>query len=383
MPALASIIPRIPTVIPDSDRILAAASNISSSVIAPLMHTKAFPENLKADHLVMWLKLTQLTQASKVWKKDVVDLSMHPKLFSIKPAVASEHLTPLVRQVAIVDKDRLSDLCIRIGPPTTAGIMFGVGANAARTEGDKKTQLNLRRMAYLVLAADEDHAVTHLPAIEEKVTELLTATVASSPSAATRAEVFMLLRAIVLRTSSIHLAPLWPIVISELQRAVASALSRSPDFDLYNVPSLLQACKLLDLLVTVSPDEFQMQEWLFITDTIEAVYRPGQWEPVALTDEIAEELGASGPPLPPATPNFAAEDPLAASKMRFNRLLLNHRANLTDVSKEEFVAKELRPFFAQLSIHSYEGTYSLKSLDWEGCRMALVEDLFDDTTIVG
>jgi hypothetical protein len=90
--------------------------------------------------------------------------------------------------------------------------MFGVGAASARMEADRKTQLNLRRIGTLVLAAAEDAFVVNIAGVQEKVVELLTATAASSPSSATRAEVYMVLRALLLRVSPVHLAPLWPVI---------------------------------------------------------------------------------------------------------------------------------------------------------------------------
>ena len=56
---------------------------------------------------------------------------------------------------------------------------------------------------------------------------------------------------------------------------------------------------------------------------------------------------------------------------------------VTGMSKTEFVAKVLQPFFARLSIHAYESAYSMKPADIDGCKRALTEDLFDEHTIVG
>jgi hypothetical protein len=51
--------------------------------------------------------------------------------------------------------------------------------------------------------------------------------------------------------------------------------------------------------------------------------------------------------------------------------------------KEEIVAKVLRPFFDQLSIHAFESTYSLGVPDKEACVDDLLADLFHDDTIAG
>ncbi len=104
----------------------------------------------------------------------------------------------------------------------------------------------------------------------------------------------MVARALVLKTSPVHLASLWPVVNAELHAAISSVVAPddSVPADTYNNPSVLQACKLLDLLICVAPDDFQLHEWLFVTDTIDAVYRPSAYQPVALVDELSEELGS-------------------------------------------------------------------------------------------
>ena len=48
----------------------------------------------------------------------------------------------------------MPEIISRMAPPSSAGIMFGVGANAARLDADRKTQLNLRRMC---LGYDDNH----------------------------------------------------------------------------------------------------------------------------------------------------------------------------------------------------------------------------------
>ena len=143
-----------------------------------------------------------------------------------------------------------------------------------------------------MLSADNDMFVVNLSGLQEKVVDLITATAASSPSSTTRSEVYMVLRALILKISPVHLAPFWPIINTELYDALSS-LYPTETHDTYNPSCVLQAAKLLDTLLTVAPDDFQLREWLFVTDTIDAVYRPSDWRPVALVDGLAETLDAS------------------------------------------------------------------------------------------
>jgi len=384
---LNEVIARLSSVITDHDRIVSVVTNISTNVLAPVLHARIFPDNLRSSYLQLWLNLTRISQASKIWKKDILEALNHAKLFSTRYDLVQSGWLPIFGQLMLNDKERLSEIIARITPPASAGNIFGVGASAARLEADKKTQLNLRRITLLLISGEKDSAISSYSILEEKIAELITGSAASSPSSATRAEVFMLIRALVLRTSYIHLASLWPIVTAELQRAISSSFPRSIDYDLYNAFSVIQACKLLDLLLVVAPDDFQLHEWLFITDTIEAVYRPADRDPVALVDNIADELGSSEPQNAyPPTPGTDLTRTMSFSMRSSGTrapLLGVMAKELAEASKAEVVQTVLRPWFTGLSMQAFEATYGMLEVDWVACEEAVLRDLFDDGTLVG
>lgn len=384
---LNEVITRLSSVITDNDRIVSVVTNISTNVLAPILHARIFPDNLRSSYLQLWLNLTKISQASKIWKKDILEALNHAKLFSTRYDLVQSGWLPIFGQLMLNDKERLTEIIARITPPASAGNIFGVGASAARLEADKKTQLNLRRITLLFMSGEKDSAISSYSILEEKIAELITASAASSPSSATRAEVFMLIRALVLRTSYIHLASLWPIVTAELQRAISSSFPRSIDYDLYNAFSVIQACKLLDLLLVVAPDDFQLHEWLFITDTIEAVYRPADRDPVGLIDNIADELGSSEPQSGyPPTPGTDLTRTMSFSMRNSGTrapLLGVMAKEMAEASKAEIVQTVLRPWFTGLSMQAFEATYGMLEVDWVACEEAVLRDLFDDGTLVG
>lgn len=377
---LSSIVPNLPKILVEPDRVLTAASAISTNVIGPALRSKSFPDTVSTATLVLLQELSRLPNNQKSWKKDLGDVFNDARFFGSNLALVRNDWLPLLRQWTVSDKERLPEILGRITAPTTAGIVFGVGATSARLEADRKTQLNLRRIATLVLASANDTFVTDLPIILDKLVELLGATSTSSPSSTTRAEAYMVIRALVLKTNAVHLAPLWPIINAELHAAISSVVApdHSASSDTYSNASILQACKLLDLLVCVAPDDFQLHEWLFVTDTIDAVYRPSSYQPVALVDELSEELGSA----------MVGHGQLAESTATVGprrRMLLGPGGISDEVSmgrKDELVAKILRPFFGQLSIFAFESTYAMAPLDWEGCTQLLLKDLFDERSIV-
>lgn len=380
---LASVVPNLPKILLENDRVLSAAGTISTNVIGPTLRSKSFPETVSQSTLKLLHELSRLQNNQKTWKRDVGEAFNDGRFFGMKLNLVKDDWLPLLRQWVLTDKEKMPEIVSRISAPTTAGIVFGVGATSARLEADRKTQLNLRRVATLVLASAEDAFVTDLQTIFDKLVELLAATSTSSPSSTTRADVYMVVRALVLKTSAIHLAMLWPVVNAEIHAAISSVVApdHSAASDTYVNTAVFQACKLLDLLICVAPDDFQLHEWLFVTDTIDAVYRSSTYQPVALVDELSEELGsvAAHASLQPDTAAHMA----AGSSCR--RPLLGPGGIGDEVSlerKDELVAKILRPFFGQLSIFAFESTYAMGALDREACIQALLKDIFDERTMV-
>ncbi|KAF2470278.1 uncharacterized protein BDR25DRAFT_287090 [Lindgomyces ingoldianus] len=384
---LASIVPHLPAILIENDRVTNVVTNISTSVVGPTFRAKAFPENVSKPILDLLYQLARVAQANKFWKKEIYDAFNDARFFNTPLPLLKASWLPILAQWTHSDKDRLPELLSRLSAPTTAGIMFGVGAASARQEADRRTQLTLRRIALLVLAAPEDTFTPNLTQVMEKIVELLTATPASSPSSTTRPDLIILLRSIILKSSTVHLAPFWPIINGELTSALSSLLPDAENKESYNNFGIIQACKLLDQLVVLDPDDFQLIAWLFITDTIDAVYKPAEWYPTSLTDEISEILSASETPTSRPRPSISVpththtstgfgED---AKRVLFLDPLIDalekeEDAQVTNMARRELVDRVVRPFLGQLAMVSFESTYGGGRADWEGCWESCVRD---------
>lgn len=377
---LISIVPKLSIVLVENDRVTKVVTDISSSVIGPTFRAKIFPDNVSSSLLALLRELTRISQNNKLLKKDIYDAFNDPKFFSTPLPLLIDSWLPILSQWTQSDKERVPELLSRLTAPTTAGIMFGVGATSARQEADRKTQLTLRRIALLILASPEDAFTPAIPQILEKIVELLGATPASSPSSITRADVIILLRAIILKTSHIHLASLWPVVNGELTSALSSLLPDVTNKEHYNNAGLVQACKLLDELVVLGPDDFQLMEWLFITDTIDAVYKPTTLPPIlSLTDEINEVLSQSSSPL--AAPlGGQTELELDEPKRRLfldplmRALEKEEGAAVLDMTRSELVNRMVRPFLGNLAMNAFEARYGGGEPDWQGIWESVVGD---------
>ncbi|GAB1194930.1 Endosome to Golgi transport protein [Aspergillus pseudonomiae] len=369
---LASSMPAFTTTLGDSDRITTAVSGISTHVIGPLLRSRLFPNNISHNFMALLQHIAKVPAAAKIWKKDIAEAFNDPRFFSSHLELVKGGWMNLFRQWVLADKDRLSELMSRLPPPSAAGIMFGVGASAARLDADRKAQLNLRRITLLILSANNDYFIGELPGLLQKLEDLLGATSSSSPSSTTRAEIFMVLRALALKSSTTALAPFWPLINTELQEAIA-AVPLGLQQEVYNPYALLQACKLLDTLLVLAPDDFQLLEWLYVTDTIDAVYPPERWEPLALADEISQSFG---------TRSAATDGPRELNELGYSVKQPGLTADwIRETAKDELIDRILRPWFEQLSIHAFESTYSMSSTGLTTSYDDLLADLFNESTM--
>lgn len=378
LPVLIRVTAKIDLILESPERITTAINNITASLISSIFRARSFPKNTGIDVLTLLANMTRKAPGVRPWKKEVADAFNDPKLLSSNPEILTQGWFPVLHQWSLHDKDRgMSELLTRLTPPSSAGIMFGVGASAARLEADRRTQLNLRRISILLLASPEDTYVAHLRTLEEKLAELFEASVSSSPSATIKAELFILCRALAVSVSAVHIAPLWPIINEQMQKALRSMLVESEESsekkDEFGNLALLQCCKLLDVLIGLGLDEFLLHEWLYVTDTVDAVYAPDGWRSGALADMVGHEVGDDG--------EIVVQSTSGKLGMLLSELAVD-KDDIKALPREEFVRAVLRPFLSQLSIGAYEGVYGMERVDLEGVRKEVLGDLLELGTVV-
>ena len=287
---LVLVVPHLRSILRDSSLILQATTTIITSLIVPAFRSKSFPRNITPSLLTLLHHLTRLPNTHKSWRTPLSDVFLDPKFFSSDTSLVTPHWIPLYTQYLSSDRDRLTTLLSGLTPPNTPNILFTLTAASARAEADKKTTLALKRIAFLLLSAAPDTFVPGYPDLEEKLAELLNATAVSYPSAAVKADIFLLLRVLLLRTSPVHLSSLWPLINAELHAAFTSLFPEAETKDAFDARAVLGSCKLLDLLLVLQIDEWQLSEWLFVTDTVDAVYGD-KAEKMAVCDVVGECVG--------------------------------------------------------------------------------------------
>jgi hypothetical protein len=153
---LCETLPSMNHILGESDRLVGLVTSISAQIVGPMIRSRLFPRNMSHPVLQLVQIVSKISNASKPWKKDIYDALNDARFFQSPPTIVREGWLPVLGQLSNADKGLLTELSSRLTTPAAAGLMFGVGASAARLDADKKTQLNLRRLAIVVLATEED-----------------------------------------------------------------------------------------------------------------------------------------------------------------------------------------------------------------------------------
>ncbi|KAI0375501.1 hypothetical protein BV20DRAFT_986250 [Pilatotrama ljubarskyi] len=344
----------------DSDKILAACNQIVYNIVGPALKGKARPLDLEDDILALIREMTKINVAVKAWRSPVAESLNDNRCFN-STAEAGEKWSPIIKALFDTDKTALPELLGRITTVASANIFTN------REYEMLLRSLNLRRLSYVIFSAEKNHFLAQLPSIQEKLVD----TLRNVSAPIVQSEVFLCVRVLLCRLSPHNLSSFWPVILTELYRIFEQVLENVPSDGSEELGLILSACKLLDLLLVLQTEEFQIHQWIFITDTVDAVYRPDDWFPEALLDRLAEVIGAL-PASESAAPRSAAQVHTPSASMKPMRRPLLHSLRQIDS------IRDLVPFFSTASISSYESVYHSGGLvDWQAVEKSLLEDLFE------
>ncbi|KAH9858301.1 Dopey, N-terminal-domain-containing protein [Lenzites betulinus] len=353
-------LPNLRKFLVDSDKILAACNQIVYNIVNPALKGKARPLDLEDDIVAIIREMTRISVAMKAWRTPVVDSLNDNRCFN-SSAEAGEMWSPMIKSLFDTDKTALPELLGKITTAPSANIFTN------REYEMLLRSLNLRRLSYVILSADKNHFLAQLPSIQEKLVD----TLRNVSAPIVQSEVYLCVRVLLCRLSPHNLSSFWPVILTELYRVFEPILDNVPGDGSEELGLVLSACKLLDLLLVLQTQEFQIHQWIFITDTVDAVYRPDDWFPEALLDHLAEVIGAL-PAGEHTVPRSAAhvQTPSVPNKP-MRRPLLHSLRQIDSI-------RDLVPFFSTASISSYESVYHSGGLvDWQAVEKGLLEDLFE------
>ncbi|KAG9047301.1 hypothetical protein FS842_000675 [Serendipita sp. 407] len=374
-------IPNFRRFLADTDRIGAISTNLAYYVVAPAMKSRSGAA-LEVEDIILDIikEMSKIQAATRAWRAPVQEAFNDTRFFNCTPEVAMKW-RPIISALMDADKTVFSDLLSKIASAPSANIFTN------REYEMLVKSLNLRRLSFVVLAGGQNKFLTQLPSIQEKLVDVLK----SSPAPIVQSEVYLCMRVLLCRLSAHNLASFWPIILTELFRVIEHVFTETPADGTDDLALLLSACKFLDLLLVLQTQEFQIQQWMFITDTIDAVYRPEDWAPESLLDQLAEmvtNLPEHKVQLFPIR-MYRSDRRVKASDGKSKSSQMVSYAIETDFStpttlrrpflgfvKQIGSIRDLLDFFSRISMVSYESIYGLGGVDWDAVEKGLMAEMF-------
>ncbi|WAQ81113.1 hypothetical protein PtA15_1A451 [Puccinia triticina] len=376
----------------ESDRLQAVCTNIMYYLVTPAFKVRIRSSELDVTILNLLVEMTKHPAANRAWRAYVADSLSDPKFFNNSPELG-RRWRPIIQALFNTDKERFTEMLSRLSTVPSANIFTNKEAEMVTRS------MSLRRITYAIYAAEYNRFLVHLPSIQEKVVDLLR----SSVGEIVHAEVYICMRVLLCRIANQHLGSFWPVILTELTRFFEGIVESVPDSP--NMLALaLSASKFLDLLLVLQTEDFQIHQWMFITDTIDAMYPPDSWYPHAIIDRIAEGLreslanqlsdGRRDSPSPPPlssprfvrlmTPSLSRNSSFSVRPPNTPRDFISPHGSQNDgrkpllnrIKKIENI-RPLERFFSKISMMNYEACYAGGGVDWDSVELDLECDLFD------
>ncbi|WRT65559.1 uncharacterized protein IL334_002504 [Kwoniella shivajii] len=355
---LTALTPNLRVLLTDADKVNAACSGIMLTIVTPALKKQKVEPNI----LRLLLEISRIPSATKTWRIQIGEVFNDPRFFKLKSSEEVRYWKALICSLMDSDKERFGDVLGKIVSASSANIFSN------RDQEMLVKALNLRRLSFILLAADMNQHLVQLPAIQERLVEMLRS---SQVSPRVHSEVYLCLRVLLCRISPQHLANFWPVILAELLRIFELTMDDPPEDGSESLQLVLAACKFLDLLLVIQSEDFQVHQWMFVTDTTDAVYPSEEHSPEAIMDSLSNILN-EGQRERPVT--IGTDDELliisdqTETELRKPRLL--RIKSLTSIY-------QLQPFFSRASIDTFEGVFEGNAVDWEAIESGLSEEIFD------
>ncbi|KAA8917810.1 hypothetical protein TRICI_000012 [Trichomonascus ciferrii] len=355
---LREIVPGLRSILVDTDKVHTALTNMMMNMIVPVSKSKVFPKNMSSDILELLIAIMEFPQGHRSWRNIIGDIIFEQRFMNMSPSQAKQWM-PVIKRWIGFDKERLKDYVNRLNTSNSV-VLFG------SSDETSVRKCNINRLAYIILGTD-DFMFINIRDLSAKLEEMMTV----SPDVL--AEVFTCFRALVLRVDPQHLAPLWTLIYTHLLHTFQEVHNGQGE-----IKTVISACKLLDMLLCVGPEDFQLHEWLFICDNMDAIFRENK-EAVGIIDKVSSEGVIS------TTPSIetVSHPPYSLINDTNQPLQIMNSSTTPEDKKRPILSgqsvktlNDLKPFFDQLSIYAYEGIFSLKDPDLQTCKNDVLDDIF-------
>ena len=373
-PILAKVVPMVPSIVSDEDKRTTCLTTIVINVAVPLIKSKSSLENVSSTllDLLQALSTTGEAFALKAWKNLCLEIVTGDSFFNSNFWNVDVWNNIFAKWIQD-DPGKLLDLIRKLS--TYAGTNAPNIFNWNDSESNAGI-LDLKRICYLLMVCPKDTFIMMESNLQAQITSLLR----STNTTTLKPYLYMVIRVIVLKFSEVHLSTFWPIIYTELEATFQKLLEKlldlkfdddalgtkneKLDLSAFDNVLILQVCKLLDCLLILGPEDFQLDEWLFVNDNTDAVYGREDLPLISVIDEIASIKSLK---VVDSGDTVKITSDIMDSKLK--RPLLQGVRKISKVF-------ELRPFFERLRVYKYENDYAMKDVDTKSVTTDMMEDLF-------
>lgn len=393
--ALKEVIPYLKPLINDNDKLLATLNSIINGISTFILKNGSLVSANLPDHIVdllVVLSEDETCESMKAWKSLCQEiLNDDIGFFSIDVSKMGKW--------NIVMKNWILSAEQRLGDMISNRLIFSSGANNSSTLlfnwNDEVEILNgniplIKKIIYLLLINEKDEFIGIIGDLLRKLDDLFKAfRQMTKQHCQLESWILILLRTIFFKFSESHLTEAWSLVDKELfymfNEAYLKVVEEAEEdndemkdktdktergvkdeedqkvFDML----FLQGCKLLDVLVVLGQEEFQLSEWIFISDNMDGIFNSSvEGEDVGIVEKMGKrhtkyKVGKNG---------GVSEDAGGASHKKKVPIL-------TGIRSIENVM-ELKRFFNMLKVRKYENEYAMKTVDEESIFADVFADVF-------
>lgn len=351
--SLHDVLEGIEYILQDQDKISNIVNLIIANIITPQVKSKSVHE--VPVHIIGLIESIGKFHPNKSWRTLIYDIFMDNSFFNMTPDKLLLWRSIFLFWVEAED-DKMGELISKITPlvSSSPSNIFIWNENS---EVENKIFI-LKRISYLIIIQRKDYFLNNIDALFNRIEYSMN----NACPFAYKSEIFYLLRVITFKFSEMHLLPYWTAISHELIKLFELILempnNELDSFTNEELDLILNGCKLLDQLLLLDYDEFNLNEWLF-TSSNTSLGNTASNLSLSIIDKISKEVNLTNP----------RDDPV-----KIDRPDADLKPLLYEVTKISSV-KSLRLFFDSLSFISYERTYGLYKVKDEVFEHDLLHDL--------
>lgn len=216
----------------------------------------------------------------RIWRKDAIDVFLYWGDFLRVSSVVQLRCFQKIVSILFAPKNDDGSAWIEF----TRYVSKAVAAQTifvGHLEAAIQRALSVRRLAFIILSGSYDQYLDQLPWIQEKLVEALKQ---REGNADTFAAVFLCLRVLMVRIKPESMRPFWPAVISEMLGVFAPGTTPEPEL-------VLAVTKFMDVLFIQPSEQFNIHEWVFISDPIDTTRPETSWPFIPFIDKVSKRTG--------------------------------------------------------------------------------------------